>query len=592
MSATVTGKAPPRNTRGRLASKRLRNLASRNATTLVAGGILALLVLPPIAIIIYSSFVSGDDVWVAADTLKHYDAVFGQSNLVSLLKNTLILSAGTAVLSVLLATIVGFLVERTNAPFRRFVYFTVVVSFGLPTIIQTMGWILVIGPNSGLVNSALRSVFGDGAPAIDAFTMPAMIFVQSLIIFPAMFLLIAPPLRMSDPALEHAAAVSGASRWRVLRTITLPLVTPSLLAAGLLSFILTIESFEVPALLGTPGGIRVMSTTIYSSVQGIFPDYGLAAALATLLMVMTIAGVAVYQRVTARSQKYATMTGKGFRPETIELHGRGRWIAGAVTLIVPLVTITPIAMLAWTSLVPSFGRPQLSQVSQMSLSNFNTALTSSAFVDALWRSVLLGVAAAVIVMALTLVASWSVVRRRSPLNRTVDQMATLPLVVPGVVMSLALVRLFVNFPLQIYGTSMIILVAFVIHYVPYGMRYNHAGLISLHAELEEAADVSGATRLQVFRHIVIPLLRGTLVAGGLFVFLASLRQLSLVIFLGGPNTDVVGLSMFNLWTAGSITEASAAAMVVSALVLILAIVLYRVTGLGRSVDAGAEIAVR
>jgi iron(III) transport system permease protein len=592
MTATLPDHASPAAARGPLARRRARNLAGRNAPILITGGLIALLVLPPIAAVIYSSFVSGDDLFSAPDTLEHYRTVLQTSHLGALLRNTFVLAAGVAVLSVILATATAFLVERTDAPFRRFVYFAVVICFGLPTIIQVMGWILLIGPNASLVNSLLESIFGDGAPAINAFSLPAMIFVQSLIIFPALFLLIAPALRMSDPALEHAAEISGASRWRVLRTITLPLATPAILAAALLAFILTIEAFEVPALLGTPGGVRVLSTAIYASVNDIFPDYGAASAMSTLLMLLTIAGVFVYQRVTARSQRFATMSGKGYRPERMRLRGRARWGAGAVTLIVPLLTLAPIGMLAWTSLVPSFGRPSLSQIGEMDISNYSALFDTPAFLDSLRRSVLLGAVAAIVVMLMTLVASWSVIRRRNPLSRGIDQLATLPLVVPGVVLSLALVRLFVDFPLRIYGTSAIILLAFVVHYVPYGLRYNQAGLVALHAELEEAADVSGASRLQVFRHMLVPLLRPTLIAGGLFVFLASLRQLALVVFLAGPNTDVVSMTMFNLWTLGSISNAAAAAMVVSLLVLILAVGLYRVTGLGRDADAGASLEVR
>lgn len=581
---------PPRASidhRLREASYRLR----RNTTTLISAAVVAVLVVPPLVTVVYSSFVKGDDVWHGARTLGHYRDILGAGSSLTATVNTLEFAAGSAIVSVLAAAIVAFLTERTNVPFRRFTYFTVIVSFGVPTVIQAMGWILLIGPNSSFVNATVHNWFGSGFPTVNIFTMPAMIFVQSTILFPAMYLLIAPSLRMADPALEQAAAVSGAGRLRVLWSVTFRLVAPSLLAAALLAFIITTESFEVPALIGTPAGIRVLSTTIYGRINTFAPDFGAAAAFGTLLLLMTVAGLYLYQRATARAHRFVSVTGKGYRPERIDLL-RFRWLAALITVVVPLLVIAPILILLWTSLLPFYAAPSLGGFSHLTLSNYGRVLHTPDFLHSAKNSLYLGLGAAVIVMAITLVCAWSVVRRPSVLSRGVDQLASLPLVAPGIVLSLAILRVFINFPLRIYGTIWILLLAFVIHYLPYGLRYNATGVIAIHPELEEAADVTGASRLGVFLRILVPLMRPTLVAGGLFVFLASVRQLSLVVLLTGVNVNVVASEIFNLWGIGSLTDAATASMLVIVGTLLVAGVLYSLARIGRRGAAAASIQIR
>jgi iron(III) transport system permease protein len=560
-------------------SQRLLLTARRNMLTTSLVVVVVALVLPPLISVVYSSFSASQTVWDGPRTLSHYRLVFSESSGISIVWNTFLFAAGSALLGVAMAAVVAMLAERTNAPFRRFIYFTVIVSFAVPTIIQTMGWILLMGPNGSFINQTLRTTLGGVFPTIDLFTMPGMIFVQATVLFPALFLLIAPTFRSADPALEHAASVSGASRLVVLRRVTLPLAWPSMLAAMFLGFVVGIESFEVPALLGTPGRVRVLSTVIYGRIEGFEPDYGAASAFSSVLMILTVGGVFLYQRSTARAYKYATVTGKGYRPDKIDL-GALRWVAGIVTFIVPLFVLGPLLILAWTSLLPFYTPPSFSQFSLLSTANYHHVLGSPDFRDSLKNSLVLGIGAALLVMALTLLAAWAIVRRRNAMSRTLDFIATLPLVVPGVVMSLAVLRTFISFPIAIYGTAWIILLAFVIHYLPYGLRYNHAGMVSLHSELEEAAEVGGAGRLQIFWYVVIPLMRPALVAGGLFVFLASIRQLSVVLFLVGSKVDVVSNTMFGMWNNGSFTDAATASMVVVAVVLAIAAVVYRVSGLG------------
>jgi iron(III) transport system permease protein len=571
-----------------LALRRLNAAARRNATTIFVGLALAALVVPPIFTVVWSSFVSGNEVWHGTRTVAHYRDVFSQGTSLEAIKNTFIFAAGSALLAVAIAAVVAFFVERTNAPLRRFVYFTVIVALGVPILVETMGWTLILGPNNGLINTWIRDIWGFGAAQINIYSMFWMIFIQSTITFPAVFLLVAPAFRLADPSLEQAAAVSGASQLRILRTVTFPLVRPSLLAALLLSFIVGIESFEVPALLGTPSHITVLSTAIYREISNaVEPDFGAAAVYATLLMLLTIVGLYLYQRATARAHRFVTVTGKGFRPETIQL-GRFRWLTALITLLVPLLILAPILMLFWASFFHYYAPPSRAQLKLMTLSNYHDVLHTPAFTDALKNTFILGIGAALLVMAFGLVAAWGVLRRPSTLSKSVDYLGSLPLVVPGVVLSLAIVRVFIHFPIGIYDTTWIILIALLVHYLPWGLRFNHAGLITQHRELEEAADVSGANRLRVFLRIVVPLMRPTLIAGGLFVFMATLRQLALVIFLAGPNLNVVSSWIWAIWNNANLAQASSAAVIVTIPVLIVATVFYKLTGAGESATFGAR----
>jgi iron(III) transport system permease protein len=573
-SDTPSRRARPRPFAGRRVADRVR----ANATTIVSLVVVCVLVLPPLLAVVYSSFVHGDDIWHGSRTFVHYRDVLGARSTGTAVVNTLVFAAGSSILGVLFAALVAFFVERTNAIGRRLTYVAAIVSFGVPTVIQTMGWILLIGPNSSFLNTTVHGWFGAGFPTVNLFSMPAMIFVQATILFPAMLLLVAPSFRATDPSLEQAAAISGASRSRTLVAVTFPLVAPSLLAATLLGFIVSLEAFEVPALVGTPANIRVLSTMIYGRINSFAPDYGAAAAFASLLMVVTIVGVYAYHRATARAYRFVTVTGKGYRPQRLDL-GAGRWLAGLGLLVVCVVVVAPILILLWTSMLPFYAAPSLHELHRLTFSNFADVLDTPGFVDSVKNSVVLGVGTVALVLAIGLLAGWSVVRRRNALSRVLDHVAAIPLVAPGIVLSLAILRVFIRLPLHIYGSLWALLIAFVIHYVPYGVRYSSSGVMAIHPELEEAAAVGGASRVRSLGVIVAPLLRPALFAAAIFVFMSSVRQLSLVVLLTGVNVNVVASEIFALWGIGSLTQAATASMLVVAAILCAVAVLYRWMGL-------------
>ncbi|MPZ62028.1 MAG: ABC transporter permease subunit [Propionibacteriales bacterium] len=538
--------------------RRLRSRSLSLFLLLVVG----LLVLPPVVILVMSAFADGRTLRYSEFTWENFADVLTDEHAWMSIKDTVIFGVGAALTVVTVATILAWLVERTNTPGRRAVYALLIISFAVPTFIQGMGWLLFLGPGTGLFNSVVQGLTGSDFE-FPIYTMGSMIFVQAMTMLPVIFLLIVPAMRSADPGLEEAAAMSGASRVQTILKITLPLIRPAVLAALFLSAILTIESFEVPALIGSPARITVLSTEIFAEIRSGVADYGAASAFSIIMMIITIAGLINYQRATARSHRYATVRGKAYRPSRVDL-GRWKYVAAVFAVGVPLLKVSPVLMIVWASFLERYKPPSLSAFGDLTTATYAAVARDPEVVRSLINSVVLGAGAAVAVMVLAGLAAWQLVRRRNNVTKSLDFIMALPLVMPGLVLGLAVLRTSLTIPIGLYGTEYIILIALVIHYLPYGMRYGHAGVISLHPELEEAASVAGANPTSVVRRILVPLLWPTLIAGGAFVFLATIRQLSLVVFLSGPGYEVATPVLFLRWQYGSITDAAAFALIIVA----------------------------
>ena len=301
----------------------------------------AAIVLPPFYYLIQSSFSVPLPGFKTAFGYQNYERVIALNGW-RLWSVTLAFAAGSSVLAIFLGFSVAWLVARTNVPFRQTVYIGAFLSLAAPLIVKGIGWILLLGPNNGLINVWLRKLFGITGVPIELFSLGGMIFIEGMLWTPIAFLLAMPPLTAMDPALEEAAATSGAKWWQSLWRVTIPLARPSILAVMLLSFIRTLESFEVPLLIGIPGGITTVTTALYRSIHsGFLPRYGDASAYAVLLMLAVVIPLIWYYRLTKESGRYATVTGKGFRPSRIDL-GKWRWAAGVYVLMIPVSLAAPL----------------------------------------------------------------------------------------------------------------------------------------------------------------------------------------------------------------------------------------------------------
>jgi iron(III) transport system permease protein len=535
--------------------------------------VLAALVVPPLIFLLQGSvIVTGAPNAATRWGLDNFQNVLGGRRFVATALNTLAFAAGSAVIALVVGWIMAWIVERTNAPLKGLAYVTAIISLGTPYILYVSAWLLVFG-KAGPVNQLYRTLTGSTDVLINIYSMPGMVLVEGFLWSPLAFLLVGATLRNANPELEEAARVSGAGVWATIRRITMRLSLPAIMALSMLVFIRAIEAFEVPALVGLPGRISVLTTDIYTNMMARAPpDLGGSSALSVLMLLLVLVLLYVYARLSRHAERFATITGKGFRPRPFDL-GRLRYVAAAILVVdFVLLLLVPMAMLAWISLLPFFAPVSAASFKLLSLNNYRTVLASD-HVELMINTMLVAVATATSAVALTFFAAWLAVRR-APGGWLVERLATIPLVFPGLVLGVAVMQVFLHLPIPLYGTIGILIWAFVINYLPYGMRYSSSGMLQIHRELEEAAAVCGASALTRLRRIVAPLLAPALVAGWLFIFLMATRVLSLAILLAGPRSQTMAVAMFDLWGNGQGTELAALGLMWSMLMAMIAVLFY------------------
>jgi iron(III) transport system permease protein len=512
----------------------------------------------PLAFLLWQSFFTPQTAAKAAEfTLGNYRQAYGAAETWVLFWNSLKFASGTAVLAFLLGTLLAWMNERTNTPFKGLFFALSLIPLVIPGILFTVSWILLGSPKIGLINLALQKLFGTDMVFVNVYSMGGMIWVDALHYSPMAFLLMTAAFRAMDPALEESAVMSGASVGQVVWKVTLPLVWPAIFATLLILFVRAIESFEVPALLGLPVGIHVFTSAIYQAVHRYPSQIGLASSYAVTLLLITTIGVYFQSVLSSRGNKYATMTGKGFRPRQIDL-GPWRYLALAVFLVYfLLIVVLPFAVLLWSSFQKFYSVPSMAAIQRMTLEPYYTVLSHPGLARSVWNSALLAFGCATIIMLVTSVICWIVVKTKLPGRWLLDNVASLPMVFPGIVLGLSIMILYLYIPIGVYGTIWILLIAYVTRFLPYGLRYNTTSMLQIHKELEESAAMSGASWSTTFRRIILPLLKPGLVAGWIYIMIVSIRELSSSILLYSPGNEVLSILIWELWENGQYVELSA-----------------------------------
>jgi iron(III) transport system permease protein len=519
------------------------------------GLLLAVLVVPPLIFLLKGSLFTPTADGGLLFSLDSYRVVLTERGILKSMSNSFVFAVGSALCAVMLGGVIAWLAERTNAPFKLLAYLTTVTSLGTPYILYISAWLMLLG-RSGPLNTLYRQITGSTAPLINVYSMPTMILIEGLLWSPMVFLMLSATLRNFNPELEEAARMTGASGWRVFRKITLKLSMPSVLALMMLVFIRSLEAFEVPAVVGLPGGIRMLTTDIYATLQAIPPDLSSASALSACLLVVVAVLLYLYGRMTRSAAQFATVTGKNFRPNHLDL-GPWRYLAGGVIVCnFLMLSVLPVLVLIWASLLPFYQAVSRHTLSLVSLTNYANVLASSHYVNLIANTMIIAVATSTVVMLLASLTAWLRVRK-APGAGLLDALATMPLAFPGIILGVAVMQLFLNIPIGVYGTIWIIVWAFVINTMPYGMRYSFAGMLQLHRELEEAAVMSGARQSTTFRRIVMPLLWPSLFAGWIFIFLLATRVLSLPVLLSSTSSQTMAVAMFDLMNNGQTPELAA-----------------------------------
>ena len=524
--------------------------------------ILAYLVLPPFFFILHTSLVVDRGLQAGSFTIQHFkNIVESLGDVKTLLTNSMIFSVGSAAIALVYGTALAWLAERSDAPFRKLAYVSAYVSFAIPGIIKVVGWIMLMGPKAGILNAPIVAMMG--APLFNIFSLSGMVLVESFLWIPIVFLLMSTPFRSMDPSLEEAATTSGSTGWQVFCKVTFPLALPSVLAVLILTFIRSLEAFEIPALIGIPAGVEVLTTKIYLQIKGgLIPKYGEASAYSIILIGLVTLGLFPYYRITSKTYKFTTISGKAYRPHRIQLR-KWRWLGGLLMLVLPLLQFLPIVAITWSSFLPFAQVPSRKALSLLTFNNYVTAFNDSGIIRSVMNSLTVSMTSATGAILITFFAAWLIVRASIKSRWILDQMAMLPLVFPGIVMGIAILKMYLMLPVPVYGTLWILILAFIARYLPYGIRFSHSALLSLHKELEEGAMVSGASWFQMMRQVVVPLIMPALLAGWIYVFLITFKELSIALLLYSPGSQVVAVTIWELWDNGHVGELAAFSLVIT-----------------------------
>src|SRR5438132_5934080 len=514
--------------------------------------------LVPLVFLVWQSFLTPQTAArPAVFTLENFRTAYFSTETFRLFFNSVQYAVGTAVFALGLGTALAWMNERTNTPFKKLFFALSIIPLVIPGILFTVAWIMLGSPRIGILNLMLQKIFDTEMVFINVYTMAGMIWVDGLHYSPMAFLLMTAAFRAMDPALEESATMSGANIFQVAWRVTLKLTWPAILATLLMLFVRAIESFEVPALLGLPVGIHVFTSAIYQAVHRYPSQIGLASAYGMTLLVITTVGVYFVSRLSSRGSKYATMTGKGFRPRQIDL-GPWRWFAAAIFIVYfLLIVVLPFAVLLWSSFQKFYSVPSWQALQNLTLDPYRFIFTYPNLPRSVWNTVILSFGSATLIMLVTSVICWIVVKTKLPGRWLLDNVASLPMVFPGLVLGLSIMIFYLNFDVGVYGTIWIMFIAYVTRFMPYGLRYNTTSMLQIHKELEESAAMSGASWATTFRRIIFPLLKPELVAGWIYVMIVSIRELSSSILLYSPGTEVLSITIWELWENGQYVELSA-----------------------------------
>lgn len=551
--------------------------------------IILLAVATPLAFLILGSFSQArlpSEFSFSTLSLTNYIKVWGDPATYAVFSNTMIFASGSTAFGIAMAAGLAWLVERTNIPGKVWIYAGVPMTLAMPGMLQSMAWVLLASPRIGFINKGIMEVFGLSEAPFNIYTMSGMIFIEGLRVVPTAFLMLVPLLRSMDPTLEEAAAMSGARPASALRKVTMGLMLPGLIAVTIYQFTSALEGFEVPGILGLPAGIYVFSTKIYSVLHSTtsIPAYGEANSLAMLYLIVAIIGIYLYSRVIAKSERFSIITGKGYRPRLINLGG-WRWAAfSLVILYLALSTIIPFLVLLYISLLPFVQAPSARAFSMMSWENYQNVFQTDRMGRMLWNTLLMTTAVATAVVFVSFLISVIVVRSKFWGRKVLDQLAFLPHAIPGMVMGLALLWIFLQIDkvgIGLFGSLTSLVIAFTIGYISYGTRVMNAAVLQVHKDLEEAAKISGAPEWRVFWRIFLPLLQPAFVGVWIWTVLHVVRSAGKPLILtSGAENEVLAVVIWNLWDQGYMESVGAIGTMLMIVLLIVTLAVRRF-GFGR-----------
>jgi len=521
------------------------------------------MVIYPLGMVLYGTVKDGAPGQPGGFTLAHWRAVLGDADTYRVLLNSILIAVPRTLLALLLATVFAWCIARTTTPGKRLLEGLLVFLFFLPELPWVLAWMLLGAPNVGLLNQWLRAIVPGVETFINVYSYAGLIILGAVRSAPVLFLFVYPAFQAMDATLEEAARMAGAGGWRTIRRVNLPLLMPALLASGILSFVVAMESFEIPQLLGTPAKIFVFTTRIYDlAYGGHVARFGPAMVLAVLLLLLTVSLIVVQWRLL-KGRAFTTISGRGYQARPVDL-GRWRWVPfGAIVGFFVVFGALPFVVLLLNSFMELSG---FLSWELFTTRHWADALGRTAVLTSIKDTILVSVAAATLGVILSAVISYVVTRTTWAGRKVLDLVAWGPWAVPGLVMALGFLWAFVWLP--IYGTPWLLVLVLVARGLPVGSRFFTATMVQLGAELEESARIHGASWLRVFVRIWVPLLRPAILGAWILLFVIAVRVLDLVVLLAGPGSRMLSADIFFWTVSGRQEAASVLALLQTALVML------------------------
>ena len=537
-------------------------------TWLWSGGllvVLAFLVIYPVAMLLLGALTNTNPVvdgfGIFDLSFANFITVLGNPNVHVALANSLIACGGGTALAVVIGLTFSWVVVRTNTPGKRFIAAASMLPLFVPPLVAAVAWSILASPKTGLLNTFLASMSIDWR--FNAYSMGGLICIFGIYYAPYVYMFTASALRNMDPSLEEAAEVSGASALRTMFTVTFPLIAPAILSGMLLSFIVMLGIYGIPAVLGTPGDIPVLTTYIFKLTNWSPPLYSTAASVAIILMVVTGFLVWLQHRVTSR-RSYTTVAGKAFRPALLNL-GPWRYLTlGLAVVYLFVVVVLPTLALA----VAGFRRflfirdlPGLFDARQYGLMHFERLFANPLALRSIYNTMEVGLITALIGGVLAFAIGYTINRTSLPARRSIDVISTLPVAIPGLVIGVAYLWAWIGLPGGLYGTIWILALAFIARFMPDTVKALSTSLLQIHRELEEAAWICGKGLLGTIRSIVLPLARPGVIAATTLLFILAIRELGSSLFLYTSNTMVMAVLLLDYYEGGNIGITAAFSLV-------------------------------
>lgn len=569
--AATAGSAPTATPKAELPKKERWRPSAKHIVYVALILLVAYLVGTPIFYLLWGTFFDE-----TGFTLAAFERAFGSPEALSSVWNTVIFAIGSAALAMVGGTALAYLQARTDVPFKGLLFAASLTPLVLPPVVYAVAWVFLYGGDAGIVSGFFAGIFGSSP--VDAYGLGGMIVAAGLHTVPLVFLFMVPAFRAMDPSLEEAARVAGAGWWTVMRRVTLQVIRPALTSSAVIVLVLGLESFEIPVILGETKGVEVFTSRIYFLMQGYPTDVGAAGAVS--IGIMALAMLLMYGTGAGGSSRkeFQTMTGKAFRPTPIRLGRAKGWVSAGVAIYFLVAVILPILALLYVSMSPFYRAPTVDSLLAMNFDNYIELSQVRNIFPATVNTVVIALVAATITMIITTLAAWFVVRSTMFGRRLLDVLTLIPLVIPGLVLGLGLMSVYLRSPIPIYGTVVLLVIAYVTRYLPYGMRYAASAMTQIGNELEEAAHVNGARWWTTFRRVILPLSAPGILSGWIFVVLVSFRELSATVLLAGPKSEVLSLILFRQYNEGTFG-------VVAALSIVMVVILCAIVGVSYSVGS-------